>query len=74
MVEVSVTVQGGELKKIDIIKDTFSRWERTRRAFVTVPDNIVQHQSLDVDAVTGATVSSDSIKQAVYNALRKATK
>lgn len=71
-VEVSVSLQNGKIKGIDIIKNTFSQCEGIKKAFNTVPKDIVSEQSLDVDAVTGATVSSNSIKYAVFDALKKA--
>jgi len=41
-------------------------------ATTSVPKQIIERQSLTVDAVTGATVTVQAIVQAVYEALRKA--
>ncbi len=38
----------------------------------TVPKQIIERQTLEVDAVTGATVTTQAIVQAVYEALQKA--
>ena len=43
-----------------------------QRATETVPKQIVEHQSLDVDAVTAATVTVHAIVEATYRALRRA--
>lgn len=41
-------------------------------AFNTIPAQIIEYQSLGVDVVAGATVSSNGILEAVINALQKA--
>jgi len=38
----------------------------------TIPRQIVERQSLDVDAITGATVTVQAIVEAVYRALESA--
>ena len=37
-----------------------------------IPARIVEKQSLSVDSITGATVTTQAIIDAVYNALRRA--
>lgn len=64
-VKLEVTVENGEISGIEII---FHRQGRGRAAEATVAD-IIRANSVDVDAISGATSSSEVIKAAVYNAL-----
>lgn len=66
---VEVTVKGGRIAEIELLHHR--RW-RGGIAEKTIPERIVAAQSTRVDAVTGATVSSDAIMQAVQNAVSKA--
>ena len=70
-IQVSVTVTGG---KIADVKVTEINETRPFNAAEYVPAKIVERQSLDVDAVTGATVTSLGIVHAVREALRTAGK
>ena len=69
-ITVSVTVENGVVAKIDILKnnDTPEYFEHAR----LITDQIIGQQSLDVDAISGATFSSAGIKNAVANALESA--
>lgn len=66
-ITVEVTVNGGKIEKIDVVSqnDTKSYWDKA----VAVIDSILSSQSTDVDAVSGATYSSNGIKEATKNAL-----
>ena len=66
-VTLDVTIEDHEIKKIEIIDQKSGPGYEARE----VIDRIIQAQSLDVDAVTGATGSSKCIKIAVQNALQK---
>ncbi|MBC5675378.1 FMN-binding protein [Blautia sp. AF13-16] len=64
---VSVEVSDGKLKSITILEhDTL-----LGRPGEKIIDDIVEQQSLEVDAVSSATYSSDTIRKAVENALKK---
>ena len=64
---VSVEVSDGKLKIINILEhDTL-----LGRPGEKIIDDIVEQQSLEVDAVSSATYSSDTIRKAVENALKK---
>lgn len=69
-IEVSVTVEDGMVTDIQVTKenDTPSYFERAK----TVIEEIINKQSLNVDAVSGATYSSAGILNAVNNALEAA--
>lgn len=65
---VEVTVAGGKITKIDVISHTETATV-TDPAFEQVPASIIENNSLDVDSVSGVTVTSNTIKEAVKNAL-----
>ena len=65
---VSVTVENGEITDISIL--SYQDDERYfERAYETVIDEIFTNQDVNVDAVSGATYSSNSIMAAVADAL-----
>jgi len=69
--KVSVTVKSGKITNIEIVSN-----EDTPRFFnaaaQTIPEEIISAQSTNVDAVSGATRSSNGIMEAVQNALGNA--
>ncbi len=70
MITVSVTVSGGQVTAIDVVSDsdTPSYFNRAE----SVIDTVIDEQSLEVDAVSGATYSSAGIINAVSDALSAA--
>jgi uncharacterized protein with FMN-binding domain len=66
-VEVKVTVANHKITKIDITKHDNGQGA----AAESIIDKVIEKQSLDVDAVTGATYSSVCIKKAIEDALTK---
>jgi uncharacterized protein with FMN-binding domain len=70
-IRVGVTVRNGSLAEIKIIRMDEKRCFNAAQA---IPAQILKQQSLKVDGVTGATVTSLSIENAVREALRKAQK
>lgn len=66
-VEVKVTVEAGAIKDIEIFKHECGKG---RPANVIVYD-MVKKNDVEVDGVSGATFSSEVIKDAVRDALRK---
>lgn len=70
-VKLTTTVEDNKITAIKILRH-FVTYPLAGRAYDLVPQRIVEKQSLDVDAVTAATVSTNNIKQAVFNALEKA--
>ena len=65
--KVEVTVRNGEITEIDILEH---RHERGKTAEAII-DKIIDQQTIDVDAMAGATNSSTVIKKAVENALKR---
>ena len=69
--KVRVAISGGKIVRIELLSH-FSSWIGNR-AETAVPARIVERQSTDVDAVTGATNSSRVIMNAVQNAVEQAS-
>lgn len=64
--EVKVTVKDHEITDIELVRDvTFSKPEITREVF----DEIKEKQDINVDTVSGATVTSKAYLKAIENAL-----
>ena len=66
-VDVRVTVSNGDISDIEIVKHECGKG---KIANVIVKD-MIEKDDVEVDAVSGATFSSEVIKDAVRNALRK---
>jgi uncharacterized protein with FMN-binding domain len=62
---VEVTIDAGKIVKIDLVKHKYDKGGPA----VSVIDEIIANQTLEVDAVSGATNSSKTILKAVENAL-----
>lgn len=67
-VTATVTVAGGAVTQIDIDHQE----SIPQDAAVVLPEQIIAKQSLDVDAVTGATYTSHAVINAIFRALRQA--
>ncbi|MHC4872838.1 MAG: FMN-binding protein [Planctomycetota bacterium] len=70
-VKVSVKVKDGKVSYVKVVK---TKEDRPYSAVKVVPKRIVERQSLQVDIVTGATVTSTAIITATDKALLKARK
>ena len=66
-VKVAVTVEHHQMTDVDILQHENGLGSPAER----VIDDVIQNQSLDVDAISGATVSSKCILKASENALNK---
>jgi uncharacterized protein with FMN-binding domain len=69
---VKVTIADGRIAEIELVKHTAS-WIG-KKANEIIPQRIVEQQSTQVDAVSGATNSSRVIMNAVQMAIEKAYK
>jgi tetratricopeptide (TPR) repeat protein len=67
-VAVTLTVRQGRVAEVAVAH----REHIDQRATVRIPQAIRQRQSLDVDAITGATVTTQAIVAATHQAARKA--
>ncbi|MBS5084285.1 MAG: FMN-binding protein [Clostridiales bacterium] len=65
-VSASVEVQNGRITDITLLKHDNLLGKPAEK----IIDNIIAEQSLQVDAISSATYSSDTIQKAVENALR----
>jgi len=70
-VTVDVTVKAGKVVKIALVKHFKGKGGKAEKP---VPSQIIEKQSTQVDAVTGATRSSLVIMNAVQDAINKAKK
>ena len=66
---VNVTIEDQKIVKIEIVEH---RAMKGKKAEPIIPQRIIDKQSTDVDAVSGATNSSNVIMNAVQDALEKA--
>jgi uncharacterized protein with FMN-binding domain len=66
-VTLDVTVQSNRIIAIKIVKHVCSPIVKKAEKII---ENIIDRQSLDIDAVSGATASSKGIQMAVQNALQ----
>ncbi len=66
---VNVTVTGGKVSKIDLVKSLEDRGEGWNK---TLYDRVIASQTLQVDTISGATLTSKAYLQGVENALLKA--
>lgn len=64
----TVKVAGGKISSIQVKH----KEKIDQNACVIIPDRIVKEQSLQVDGITGATVTVDAIINGTYRALKKA--
>ncbi len=64
-VAVKTTVKSGEITKIELLEHFNGKGKPAEK----ITDNIIEKQSLQIDAVSGATVSSIAIKKAVEDSL-----
>ena len=71
--EVIVTIEGGDIASVEI-GDNDETEDKGGVAIEELPDEIVEAQSYDVDAVSGATVTSEAIEDAVARCLEEASK
>lgn len=70
--EVTVTIQNGNIASVTV-SDNEETPDKGGVAIAQLPEKIVSAQSYDVDVVSGATVTSDGIKEAVARCLEKAS-
>lgn len=70
-IKVQVALESGAIKGVKIVaaKETPNV---VKVAFERIPALIVEHQALGIDAVCGATLASNGIKNAVADAIKKA--
>ena len=72
-VKVQVTIKNGNIADIKILHHG-GGGKKYAEMITPLVDEIIKKQSVDVDAITGATVSSINLRSAVENALEKAIK
>lgn len=76
-IDVEVVIAGGAIGDVTATQtkvDGMVLDDRAGGSLGTIPKRIMEAQSFDVDVVTSATISSESVKIAVTNALLQASK
>ncbi|MCK8827665.1 FMN-binding protein [Natroniella acetigena] len=67
VVVVAVEVEGHQIKDIEILKH--ENWRGSKAELIV--ENVLEEQTLEVDVISGATISSKTILKATENALRE---
>jgi uncharacterized protein with FMN-binding domain len=70
--DVTVTIENRQIADI-VIGDNSETPEKGGVAIETIPQEIIDAQSIDVDSVSGASITSNGIKDAVAKCLEKAS-
>ncbi|MCP4601040.1 MAG: FMN-binding protein [Proteobacteria bacterium] len=70
--KVRVTIENSKIVKVELLKHIGS--SRGNEAEPIIPQRIIEEQSTDVDAVSGATNSSRVIMNAAWDAISKSLK
>lgn len=70
-ITAEVIIDNGLIEEVNILSHG-GGGERYRRMIEPLTWEIIETQSVEVDSITGATVSSEHLKEAVRKALRKA--
>ena len=68
---VSVTIEGGKIANVDIVSQNETEG-LGGMALLEYARQTVEKQSLDIDVISGVTVTLDAYKEAVNDALSKA--
>lgn len=68
---VKITIENQRISSIDLLEHDTWKGEEAEKI---IPDRIIQEQSTEVDTVSGATMSSRVIMNAVQNAVDRAKK
>jgi len=66
--QITVTIKGGKMADIQVVHQEKIELNATQ----IIPEQILAKQSLKVDAITGATVTSQAITDGTYQALKQA--
>ena len=70
-VSISVTIVGGAITAIEVLDDNETAGVGDK-ALEIIPGRVIENQSLAVDSVAGATISSAAIKAAIADAITQA--
>ena len=64
---VKVKIQDHKITDVEVIEHKESYMEQARQ----IAERVCDEQSLNVDAISGATLTSDTVQKAIENALKK---
>lgn len=66
--EVNVTVKNHKITKVDVVKDVTISKQNVKEGII---NKVIEKQNMNVDVVSGATVTSKAYLKSIENALRK---
>lgn len=69
IIKVNVTIEDSKITKIDVVENHESDF--TKDVFTKVVDNIIAANSAEIDTISGATLTSSAIIEAVADAVKK---
>jgi len=73
---LQVTLNGGQLEQVDVTGGAMARKQREEirggQSLQSLFDRVIQKRSLQVDAISGATITSKTHLKALENALKQA--
>ncbi|QGU94550.1 flavocytochrome c [Clostridium bovifaecis] len=69
IIKVNVTIEDSKITKIDVLENHESDF--TKEVFTKVVDNIIAANSAEIDTISGATLTSSAIIEAVADAVKK---
>lgn len=71
--KVQTVIAGGKISKVDILEQNETE-DVAKDALTAIPQRIVEQNSVDVEAISGATLTSNRIMDAVADCLNQASK
>jgi urocanate reductase len=71
-VEYSITIEGGEIANIEVLDSKETVGVSDKALLTDLPEKIIESQSIGVDNIAGATLSSLATKRAVADAIEQA--
>lgn len=70
--KVQVTIFDGKIFQVELLQSDMDHCTLPTDAFTKIAPQVINHQDLDVDGVSGATISSKATRNAIQDALEKA--
>ncbi len=70
--KVQVALEGGYITQVEVVEHYEKGSDYYATPIIEIPAEIIRTQSPDVDAISGATLTSNGIMDAVRNALEQA--
>ncbi|NLB90843.1 MAG: flavocytochrome c [Clostridiales bacterium] len=72
MINFEITLNQDGIEKIEVVESAETPGVSDKALYKDYPNNIIENQSLEVDMITGATITSMAVKRAVEDAIVQA--